>query len=251
MAVTLTRLKYRRWLAVPLLAVAVFAGRLPRSYTLAVLVADGKTGALLSGAQVQIPERKLEQRSDSVGEVRFRALTPGVVRVTALHPGYAPIETSAILGLHDSTVVVFLMEPVSQSLDTIRVSAPAVKDYLREFEDRRKLGLGRFLTAVQLDSTKHEAVADLVARRFPGLRAEWSWDRTGVALARPGFYALKLSKGGCAAQVYIDDKPATAMDLASLQAGDVAGLEYYSNAPPVQYHRAGSGCGVVLIWTTR
>jgi len=83
------------------------------------------------------------------------------------------MQTDAILGLHDSTVVVFLMEAISQPLDTIRVTAPPVQDYLREFEGRRKMGLGRFLTAVQLDSTKHENVADLVARRFTGLRAVW------------------------------------------------------------------------------
>jgi hypothetical protein len=250
MSLTLTRRIARRWVALPLLgSLAVFDGRFPRSFTLAVLVADGRTGALLSGAQVQIPSRKLAQRSDSAGEVRFRALTPGVVRVTALYPGYARIETEAILGLHDSTVVVFLMEAISQPLDTIRVSAPAVRDYLREFEGRRKMGLGRFLTSVQLDSTRHENVVDLIARRFTGLRAVWDFTLTEVTLeSRRGVTSFKHQ---CHPQVYIDEKPATGDLLGWLQAGDVAGVEYYSNAPPVQYHRAGSACGVVLIWTTR
>lgn len=239
------------WLVLPLFASLALSdsGRLPGSYTLAVLVADGKTGAFLSGARVQLPSRKLTQSSDSVGEVRFRQLTAGVVRVTVLHAGYAPMQTDAILGLHDSTVVVFPMEEVSQPLDTVRVTAPASPEYLHDFEARRHLGLSRFLTSVQLDSTKHENVADLVARRFMGLRAVWDFTLTEVTLeSRRGVTSFKHQ---CHPQVYIDEKPASADLLGWLQAGDVAGVEYYSNAPPVQYHRAGSACGVVLIWTTR
>jgi hypothetical protein len=232
-----------------LASLAVFGARLPRSFTLAVLVADGSTGALLTGAKVEIPSRKLTQRSDSMGEVRFRQLTAGVVRVTALYPGYAPIQTDAVLGLHDSTVVVFLMESTSQSLDTIHVTAPAPAEYLRDFETRRHMGLGRFLTAVQLDSTKHENVADLVARRFTGLRAVWDYTYTEVTLESTR--GVTSFRHPCHPQVYIDEKPATGDLLGWLQSGDVAGVEYYSNAPPVQYHRAGSVCGVVLIWTTR
>lgn len=222
------------------------------SYTLAVLVADGSTGALLSGAEVRIPGRKLTQRSDSAGEVRFRGLGAGVVRVTASYPGYAPIQTDAVLGLHDSTVVVFLMEATSHTLDTIKVRAPALPEYLEDFEARRRMGLGRFLTTVQLDSTKHEKVADFIARRFPGLRAEWSYIPPGVRLVRPGFFALKSGgPGGCPPEVYIDEIRASSDMLVSLQAGDVAGVEYYSNAPPIRYYRAGYGCGVILIWTKR
>jgi hypothetical protein len=250
---------YQYRLAVPLLAsLAVLNGaRLPGPYTLAVLVADGNSGALLADAEVRIPARKLAERSDSAGEARFRALAPGIVRVTALHPGYSPIETEAVLGVHDSTLVVFLMEPTSHVLDTIHVRAPAPPEYLRDFETRRRMGLGRFLTEVQLDSTKHEKVADLIARRFPGLRAEWTYMPPGVKLARPGYFSVSPAQApgrpaiACEAQLYIDEIRASPDMLWSVQAGDVAAVEYYSSAPPVRYYRPGYACGVVLLWTKR
>jgi hypothetical protein len=44
---------------------------------------------------------------------------------------------------------------------------------------------------------------------------------------------------------------ATGDDIAALSAGDVGGVEYYSNAPPVQYNRGGAVCGVMVVWTRR
>lgn len=225
----------------------------PGPYVLQVLVADGRSGALLVGAHVEIPGRSLAVRSDTLGQAIFTALEPGIVRVTAKYLGYAPASANVVLGLTDSSSLVFLMESTAHNLDTIRVSSSVHPEYLDDFYQRKKIGIGRFLPSAVLDSSRHEKLADLIARRFPGLRAEWDPAHAGVKLARPGYYSLsgRPEKTGCAAQVYIDDTLANAGDVASLNAGDIAGVEYYSNAPPVQYRRAGSQCGVVLLWRKR
>jgi hypothetical protein len=52
----------------------------------------------------------------------------------------------------------------------------------------------------------------------------------------------------CFVQVYIDDHKAQADDLAHIQSGDVAAIEYYSIAPPPQYN-VNAPCGALLVWT--
>lgn len=221
---------------------------------LVVLTADEKTGSLLRDAQVEIPVRELSRKSDSLGITRFIGLEPGLVRVIARHGGYAPMQTTALLGFSDSTVVVFLMRASAQTLDTVRVNAPRAPEYLRDFNVRKRMGLGHFLTEQQLDSTKHEMLADLVSRRFSGLRASWGGASSVKLVSTRGFYSFgkfKIGKAGCFPLVYIDEMIADPGQLGSLQSGDVGGVEYYSNAPPVQYTRAGAQCGVMLIWTRR
>jgi len=139
----------------------------------------------------------------------------------------------------------------AKTLDTVRVTAAREPEYLHDFYVRRRMGLGRFLTSAQLDSAKHETLADFVAQRFTGLHAEWDVTGTGVSLrSTRGFYSFRKS-AICNATVFLDDMLATGGDLAFLAAGDVAGVEYYSNAPPVRYTRAGAHCGVFVVWRKR
>lgn len=220
---------------------------------LTVHVADATTGSALSGTYVQIPKLQLAATTDSFGNVAFRGLSNGIIRLSAAHTGYARREVTVVVGLSDSTSVVVLLGVSSQQLSPVTVTAAPLPEYLRAFEVRRAQGLGRFLTEVQLDSAKLDRVADLIARRFPGVRAEWDPYHMSVSFGRAGYVALssKSSKQGCAAQVYIDDMFAQPGEVGALMAVDVAGVEYHSNAPPVQYRRAGSQCGVILIWTKK
>jgi hypothetical protein len=219
-----------------------------QSFTLAVLVADRKNGMPIVDALVKVPARGLASRADSMGEVRFRGLDPGLLRVNATRVGYAPMTANVIIGVDDTATVVFLMQASTANLDTVRVNASRSPSYLREFEARRTMGLGRFLTEATLDSSRTRSLADVVATRFAGLHAQWSFDHMSVAIASTRGSA---SGRGCVAQIFIDGYVGKGEDLAALKSEDVGGVEYYSNAPPVQYARAGPGCGTIIIWTKR
>lgn len=158
-----------------------------------------------------------------------------------------------MLGLSDSTDVYVSLEPVGFSLDTVRVRGQAEPQFLSDFLARKRMGLGRFLTQEQLDSAGHESLGDFASRRFTGVRAVWSLDRSSMSLqSLRGYYSLGgHGKGVCNVQAYVDGTLSTGMDLAGLTSADVAGVEFYSNAPPVQYARAGSGCGVMQVWMRR
>ncbi|HJQ09894.1 MAG TPA: hypothetical protein VJ840_02570 [Gemmatimonadaceae bacterium] len=141
-------------------------------------------------------------------------------------------------------------EPPRHVLDTVKVTGSiSYFSLLSGFNERRKLGLGKFFTAAQLDSAPHESVADLVSRRIAGLHVQWSPSRIGariVSLRGP----VKIRESECFVRVYVDNNRADDQDLAHIQSGDVAGVEYYSMAPPPQYAANGL-CGVLLLWTRR
>lgn len=247
-----SEVRSRRWLAIPMAASLTLLPTLHRvgPCSLGVLVVDAKTGAPLSDTRVEISEFKLTQRTDSLGELRFTGLAAGVVRVTAARVGYEPMESTVSLTPADSSVVVFFMRHFAMELGTVDITGHQSPRYLQEFETRRRSGLGRYLTDTQLDSAGWEPIADLAAARFPGLRAVWDQSNRSVGLVSTRG-VTSLRGGACVVQVYVDGYPWKGEDLAFFRAGDLAAVEYYSTAPPVQYPSAGWSCGVLLIWTKR
>jgi hypothetical protein len=242
---------------VPLLLLFPF-GVLPAQTALtapvSVFVADGASGTPLVQARVEFPLLGLSDHTDLFGVAYFRALKTGVVRLKVSKIGYVPLERDITLEFHSATaielsVAMMTIGPV-HSLDTVKVSGTATYfSLLSGFEQRRHLGFGKFFTAAQLDSSPHESVADLIARRVPGLRVEWSQSRMRarlVSLRGP----ISIQEGQCLVQAYVDNNKANDEDLAHIQSGDVLGLEYYSIAPPPQY-LVTAPCGVLLIWTRR
>ena len=234
-------------------AAGIHAGTPQGRNILTAMVADKSTAMAIPGAEVRIPALRLATVSDSGGAATFRNLDDGVVRIAVTREGYVPKHVTVLLGVSDSTEIVLMMEPETHELDEVTVIAPRSKPYLREFDVRRTQGLGRFLTETQLDSARHDFLADFIARRFPGVRAEWNPSHLSVRFGRAGYTALseKSTSKSCTVRVYIDDMVAQPGDVGALRATDVAGVEYHSNAPPVQYRTAGSQCGVILVWTKR
>ena len=219
---------------------------------LAVLAADAHTGVPIPDARVEIAEYNLTQRTDSMGELRFAKVQTGLVLVTASRLGYQPMKAAVVLRPRDSNAVVFLMHKLPPTLDTVRVKGDYWSPYASEFETRMRTGLGRFLRAAQLDSARGESVADLVANRFPGIRAQWSDSRTSVRIMSTHSSTSLASRGwGCVVRVYLDGQRRRLDDVAALVAQDLIGVEYYSIAPPPQYPGGDNACGSLLLWTRR
>jgi hypothetical protein len=228
-----------------ILAMALAPTALPAQTHKSVVVvgvADEITGAPLTEARVRVTDLDRVATTDWIGEARLVDVTRGQHRIEARQLGYEPASVTLLVN-GDSVGVVFRLLR-APTLDTVRVTGARVPRYLEEFEHRRHLGLGRFLTSAQLDSLGSELVADVAARRFPGLLVGWSQilsSHTTSSLDHP-----------CAPQIYIDGFFRSSDDLVTLQAGDVGGVEYYTIAPPPQYvtnNRSGWGCGTLVIWT--
>ncbi len=125
-----------------------------------------------------------------------------------------------------------------------------------EFEMRRRMGIGRFLTDSILRADSTQPLASIIERRIPGLIAVDDGRRVVRRVLNP---YLRDCKGF---DTYIDgvrvSTPAYSLsnkptpdetDLRSLFGGDVAGVEYYTDVNvPVQYRHQTMACGVLLIW---
>ena len=220
-----------------------------------VFVADATSGAPLVQARVEFPGLGLSQHTDPFGTAYFPRGKSGVVRIKVSKIGYAPIEQDVTLEVPSANAIELSVAmrnlEVAQALDTVKVIGKATYfDLLSGFERRRRLGLGKYFTSAQLDSSPHESLVDQLTRRVTGVRAEWMNSRTSVRLVSLRGPIRFTGQTKCFVQVYVDNNRAQGDDLAHIQSGDVAGMEYYSIAPPVQY-LADAPCGVLLVWTKR
>jgi hypothetical protein len=232
------------------LAPTVLPGQMHKSVVV-VGVADEITGAPLTEARVRVTDLDRVATTDWIGEARLVDVARGQHRIEARQLGYEPASVTLLVN-GDSVGVVFRLLRVSQNLDTVRVTGARVPGYLEEFEHRRHLGLGRFLTSAQLDSLGSELVADVAGRRFPGLLVAWSSDHAAVQILSS--HTTTSLDHLCVPQIYIDGFFRNSDALVTLEAADVAGVEYYTIAPPPQYvrnDRSGWGCGTLVIWTKR
>jgi hypothetical protein len=254
--------------------------------TLSVGVADAQTGAPIGGVEVVVPDQKKVVRTDSLGQARIPGIPFGEHRVRVRMLGYTPGELDLKFS-GDTTGAVFRLQKSTQTLAEIDVNAAAVPRGLKDFETRRKQGLGRFLTEKDLAPNANKDFMGLASTTFPGLTlrtdengqvhlasmgsscggAEASVASTKRGVDRiggkPGLRPEMGSRDGfddqakgtcqtekpCLIQVYLDDINLGETDAGIIRTWDLSGAEYFSgNTVPARYRR-GSACGVLLLWS--
>lgn len=147
------------------------------------------------------------------------------------------------------------------------VVVAADRPVIAEFEERRALGAGHFITRAELE--KHEArkMAEVLSQ-VPGIRVvrgvSHSW-LTGRAIAsdyrEPDPASRRLgARPACYVDVYVDGalmyagrRAEPLFEANSISPALLEGVEFYAGTAqaPVKYGRTGSPCGVLLLWTRR
>jgi Carboxypeptidase regulatory-like domain len=175
------------------------------------------------------------------GRFQIHGLPTGRHYLLIRRLGYQPASTELRIIEGDTVRASFALERIATALDTVVVAAKRRSARLAEFEARRSLGIGQFMTAAEIDKLNVVATDDLLHRLTP--------NRT-----RP---ARRLGPGAACErqQWYLDGvllPPSTTLDdLPSPK--ELAGIEFYASPAtiPVQYKSSsGAGfCGMVLMWT--
>ncbi|HEU4988673.1 MAG: hypothetical protein KGL93_02465 [Gemmatimonadota bacterium] len=139
------------------------------------------------------------------------------------------------------------------------VSASADTNYqsegMQEFERRRKLGGGWYLTRRDLHRDRDHSLGDIITMHFPGLRTVYG-EHLGmqflVSTRGEGPNALVSNTGPslCYVQVFVDGAFIIDSDISWINPDNVAGVEYYdvTRTPPA-YRRSNGECGVLLVWS--
>jgi len=151
-------------LATPLVATASAQGT---PMTLVIVgVSDAETGEALNGAQIFFPGLARSALTDGLGEARA-TIPSGIHRIRVRFLGYSAADTMLTF-VGDTSGVVFRLPRTPTTMETIAVKATAPR--LKDFEMRRTIGLGRFLTAEQLERDANRPFGIVAMTKFPGLQ---------------------------------------------------------------------------------
>ena len=234
------------------------------------VIADS-TSRPVAGAMIAIGETGRSAQSDSAGAFTTVGIPSGIhiVRVRAL--GFAPFEQRVRFDSGQRVEVDIALTMLPQTLAGVKVVARPVPSFLKDFDARRRTGMGRFLDTTDIAPYVNSQLATLLTSRVPGVRQVRFGGRTALASSR-GNASLKEIPGGdvmdrqlgapraCYVQIVIDnitlyqgqvDEPLFNADHVNLQA--IAAIEFYTvSNRPSEFKRAGGGaCGTVVIWTKR
>jgi hypothetical protein len=202
------------------------------------MVSLGDATASIMGSSIQVV-------TGANGRFRILALPAGQYILVVRRLGYAPTSTALNVTGGDTLHLSFALEKIATALDTVVVAAKQTSWRAAEFEERRKLGFGQFISQADIEKRNALYVGDLV-------RTLLSVD---VKEGRGSQIAYSHREGNCAFQVFLDGAPLPPpVNLKDLpRPRDLAGIELYSGAAtiPLQYktNRGGGFCGVILVWT--
>jgi hypothetical protein len=235
------------------------------------LVTD-TTLAPLADAEVTVLRTSLKVRTGTNGRFRITQLPAGqyviIVRRLGFHPASGILEVQP----NDTLRYSYALVRAPQGLDTVHVATERRSLRMMEFDDRRKLGEGQFLTQEEIDRHNSVFVSDLVRFFFRGIKIKEGGGGKGsggqiqeyATSSRGGGGAAMLGNPGnpqtqvivpvdCYMKIVIDDVPMPApFDLHLLPPPrEIAGIELYTGPAtlPVRFNGLDAWCGLILIWT--
>jgi hypothetical protein len=225
-------------------------------FVLSVGVAEEGSGAALGEALVEVLPAGRRVRSDAIGRATIAGLDSGSYEVHVLRLGYKPLSTAIRLATFDTVEAVFFLNRAVAELEanvtTAQRTAPFLVAGAADFERRRQLGVGDFLSSAQIDSVHApgQRLVEFLMERFTGMHAYWDQSLISVNLFSTRG-AVSLMSGTCAVRVFLDGLPASGADIGALHTSDVAGVEYYESGGPPEYRAPGTQCGLLLLWRRR
>jgi len=235
------------------------------------LVTD-TTLAPIADAEVTILRSSLKIRTGPNGRFRFTSMPAGQYLVIVRRIGYHPTSGLVEVPANDTLRSAYALTRAPQGLDTVRIVTESRSFRMMEFEDRRKLGEGQFLTQAQIDKHNSVYVSDLLRFFFMGVSIKETGGGVGSGGQVQEFAKSSRGYGGvttlgdasnpqtsvivpndCYMKIIVDDVPMpTPFDLALLPSTrEIAGIELYTGPAtiPVRYNGLDARCGLILIWT--
>ena len=216
-------------------------------------------GLPVAGAHVSITDGS-ETDANERGEWTLADAPAGTRMIDIRALGYYPVRRRVDV-VSGAAPVLVALSTLKAVLDTVRVTASRLVGDDGGFQERRRSGLGRYLTPDDIMRRQPSVVSDLFGM-MPGLHMEYDTRALNKRIVMRGAF------GACDPSIYINGMSMTDATADSTRSGiatvtitaddldtwmrpnDVTGIEVYSgdNVPP-QYQQAMRGCGSILIWT--
>lgn len=229
----------------------------------------------IAGAEIVVGGSEHIARSDSAGAFMLRSVPIGRRQVQIRAVGYQSLRVSLDIpaaGLRDLEI---LLRPNTTELEKVAVRADASPSarWLRDFENRRRMGIGRFMDSTELwAGGDHRNWAQRIAQRVPGVRLIGYGGSLAMATGNrgPGSFRglpsgdvsdrMRGARANCYVRVIVDGvlrydtQPGQSLfDVANWDGPPIVAAEIYTPAQlPVEFNRLGSAaCGALVLWTKR
>lgn len=228
-----------------LLALAAPAASAQRLGAITGVVKD-EGGARVRDVEVSIPKTGALVRTDSLGRFILPRLVPGMFDVSLRRLSYTPMIMSLEVTAGDTTDVDVTLNAAAEQLTTVVVQANKErKRQLDGFEERRKIGLGHFVTRAQIESRSPLVLSEML-RTIPGTQLM----PTNIT----GRVTLRFARrSDCPPAYFLDGLYIANFNIDDVPPRDVEGVELYAGFAglPSEFAKQTGiqACGVVVIWT--
>ncbi|HEY0929035.1 MAG TPA: TonB-dependent receptor [Gemmatimonas sp.] len=210
----------------------------------------------LNSADVTVVGTGAKVVTSENGRFRMLQVPPGQYLLIVRRIGYAPTSGMIEVPARDTVRLSYVLERSSNMLDTMRIRGTRVTVRMREFDQRRRLGIGQFITQEEIERRGSLATSDFL-RYMRGVQVSQVttdfFAGTQVYSRREGAGMSDGVGAQCAMQVLLDGiilPKNFNLDLLP-PPKQVAGIEVYSGAAtiPPQFGGPDRRCGVVAVWT--
>ena len=243
----------------------LFAGgaRAPAQSALAGTVLSDPGEHPLGQAEIIIAGVDRTARSDSLGAFRLTGIPVGPHRVTVRLAGYEP--WTGILQFRDAQTVEadFVLQVIATPLPGVDVNAhaPTRDPRLIEFEERRRSGVGKFISTKVFEKNRDRTLASVILMQIPGVKLTEKMGEKILNSTRDGQLECPVQVVLNGTAVFTGAPTEEPFNIDGIRAENVLGLEYYTvAATPTRYqgtggksvrgnHPQGAPCGTVIIWT--
>lgn len=223
-----------------------------------VVVVDS-SGVPLPDALVSWMRSGVHGRSGPDGIARFDGVAFGPEILAVRRLGYRRITAPIAIDTLEPEEVRIVLQRSVTVLRGVSVEDTAGRPWLSEFDERRRRGLGHFVTIDQINKA-HGATLAAVLARVPGIRVGGPNPYAQYIFSTRG--PNSFGSNDCQAAVYIDGIREFKGNAAEVPVMMLGGIEFYGpNQVPVEYKdpapvgvKGGAqggtpACGVLLMWT--
>jgi hypothetical protein len=211
----------------------------------------------VDAAEISIVLSSVHVSANAAGRFQIVNVPDGNYLLVVRRVGFRPTSTGVEVHAGDTLRLAFLLEPVARDLATVLVTDNNPSGRMRDFLERRAMGVGEFFTQQQIDARNAGMVLDII-RQAKGVRIA---TESGKSVAMNAREWLR-----CPMQVFVDGIPLAGVgfradapfDLQQLPSPkEIAGIEIYSGPATIPLslnlpNGPASGkrtCGMVLLWT--
>ena len=212
---------------------------------LRAIVMEMDTGVPLAGAAIRLIAQdrpEVARLTDERGRAFFDELVPGRYEIVIDQLGYGEAHASLNVRASALTAVTAELAPEVLELEPIIVTTTRRGADRGGFEERRRFGLGHFITRADI-ATDPRHVSSLL-RMIPGVQV--------TPVTGPAGGGRLSMRGGCRPDLLLDGvaiRPSAGLTLDDyLSSNEVEAIEVYRGVEtPLRF--GSNSCGAIVVWT--